>query len=202
MGSLATDTWDRWSDIDMIVVARGGAPAYWALFTRLARHKPVLHHNAFQPRVEPAGANLLGVTFADESVFHLLDLNFLSPSEYGSPADMARFGPVRELYVALDHSTGVVAVPAEPVPPPASGLTTEDPDEMQVWVPLHFTHKAIRRLLRGCEVREELDSNATRLRNVLSAYPDGIPTARGDICPIAHTFLRMTEHLLSAKPTG
>lgn len=84
LGSMARGDWDRWSDIDMLVVTQAGFEQQWQIFDKLRQFKPILHHHAFVS-MEPAGGFIPGIAFENESVFHMLDLNFISLTEYQSP---------------------------------------------------------------------------------------------------------------------
>ncbi len=129
-GSLARGEGDRWSDVDILVVTAGGSTQHWRLFAGLRQRKPILHHYIFTPRVEPVGGNVLGIVFRDESVFHNLDLNFMSSSEFLLPDALERFGYVKELYVADRRHP----VSGKDVPYPEVVI---DPDERRIGLGIH-----------------------------------------------------------------
>ncbi len=193
-GSIGRGACDRWSDVDLLVVCAGGPPAYWRLFEQLREKKPAIHRGKFWPRVEPAGSAILGIVFEDESIFSILDLNFLSPDEFAQEHFRQRFGLLKELYCSdspQDFATeqnlaGRVILDEE-----------EDAVEMEIWAAMHFTNKSIKRYLRDqCPV-ESIQPHANRLREVLGQYP-GYQTARGDIHRVAQSFLDFALTLLHA----
>jgi hypothetical protein len=192
-GSLARGTWDRWSDIDLLVVARGGLPTYRDLFASLCHFKPILYHSPFSPAGNAAGANVLGIVFAGESVFHILDLNFLAPSEYQSAEALARFGVLVDIFVAAH---GAVTPDAEWSGGrlPSEGAVIPESD---LWAPMHFTHKALKKLLRGQGSFAELQSRVEWLGSALNQQPEDTPAPPRNIVPVARTFLSIAQGLLA-----
>jgi predicted nucleotidyltransferase len=99
LGSMARGNWDRWSDIDLLIVTQAGFEQQWQIFDSLRQFKPILHHHPFIS-VEPSGGFVPGIVFEKESVFHILDLNFMTFTEFQSPQALDRFGPIRNLFAA------------------------------------------------------------------------------------------------------
>ena len=142
-GSWSRGQWDRWSDIDILLIVKGEVSHYGRLFTALSEFKPILYHGTLTPYVEPAGGNLLGIVFRDESVFHWLDLNFLTHEDYRVQANLERFGPLREL-----ASTN--ASPNGSLPPavdyPRQMLSADElVVEQSIFSQLFWTRKAVKK---------------------------------------------------------
>jgi hypothetical protein len=189
-GSLAGQRWDRWSDLDLIVVTASHTQ-YRMVFHRLCAHKPVVHHGVFTSCVEPAGGYVLGIVFEGESVFHCLDLNFLTLAEYRALGTLDRFGATRDLYV---NEAGWADEADEP---PQHRVALQHPDEARIYDAIHWTKKSAKKMLRGQDTRHELRACAERLRAVMNDYPDSPLFPGGDICRLAHTYLLIADQLLN-----
>ena len=98
-GSFARGEADRWSDIDLLVVT-ANRMQFWQVFTTLARHRTILWRSRFVPQCDPSGGYVLGIVFEGESVFHNVDLNFMTLAEYHMPDALNRFGTMKEVYAA------------------------------------------------------------------------------------------------------
>ncbi len=187
-GSMARGDWDRWSDIDLLVVtlAEGQFRTVWEA---LHAARPVVHHHPFSA-AEPSGAHALGNVFEGESVFHCLDLNLMTQDDADAPGALARFGPLQELYRATS------ADPADAIDhmPFLQELT---PEEEAISVNMHFTKKNVKRLLRGQDVRAEVQKHAALLRTRMSRHLRDYRVAGGNIGYVAHTYLAIADELLS-----
>jgi predicted nucleotidyltransferase len=193
-GSFARGEPDRWSDIDLIVVTVNRAQ-FWSVFTCIAQSKPILHRSYFTPQVEPSGGRVLGMVFENESVFHNVDLNFMTRNEYASLETLMRFGVMRELYVS---SARLSDADCDVLP----NAELEHPDDRRISVGLHFTKKAIKQVLRGQMVYEELQQRSRYLRDILEDYAYDVATPYGKIGQVAHQYLEMAEQLLLEDKSG
>lgn len=186
-GSLAGADWDRWSDIDMLVVtqARGQFLAVWQA---LHDAKPVLYHYPLS-RAEPSGGHMLGNVFVGESVFHCLDLNLLTVHEYRTPGALDRFGALLEVHLAPD----IPVIEAEAGMDATQALT---PDEDRIATGIHFTKKAIKRALRGYPAHDDLKRCAGQLKAIMQDYPVDYQVVGGNIGKVAQTYLTIADVLL------
>ncbi len=195
-GSLARNTDDRWSDIDLLVVTRSTTDRR-LLYNDLRKHKPMMYHHPFTPYVEPSGGNLLGTVFFDESVFHNLDLNFLSQTEYENSEALKRFGLFQELYVCESGSFGMTKGDSGTQSPTHSYPIDEA--EERIEIALHWTKKAVKKFLRGTGSQEELLKTRSTLKQVLQGFPNGLSLPNGDICQLAYVYINIAEHLLASQ---
>jgi predicted nucleotidyltransferase len=191
-GSFARGSFDQWSDIDMIVVAET-RQQFKAAFDHLDRHKPTLHHSPFVPLTEPCGGYILGNVFADESVFHCLDLNFLTLAEYQSAKALDRFGQLKVLY-ENPHAF----VPAESVDDEILSIP-ETEAEKRISIAQHFTKKAIKKLLRKTGTRDELVQWSNQLKMVRHDHPDGLISVNGDVGWLADRYIEIADFLLEKQ---
>jgi predicted nucleotidyltransferase len=187
-GSLARGEADRWSDLDLIVVTSSRAH-FQPVFARLPQFKPIMHHTPFTLHTDSDAAYVLGIVFTGESVFHCLDLNFLTAAQAQMPGALQRFGVLQTLYTREAEGTVIY----EPVPP----RPAEDPVEKRINEAMHFTKKALKKLLRGKGTREELRPFADHLKSVLDDYPEGIIVPGGSIGLLAHSILDLAEVALA-----
>jgi hypothetical protein len=189
-GSLAGADWDRWSDMDMLVVtqARGQFLAAWQA---LHDAKPVFYHHPLC-RAEPSGGHMLGNVFVGESVFHCLDLNLLSAHEYRTPGALDRFGTLLEVYRAPD--TPVIETDAD-----MDVTQTLTPDEDRIATGIHFTKKAIKQVLRGHPAHGDLKRFAGQLRAIMRDYPVDYRVVGGNIGQVAETYVTIADCLLGDK---
>lgn len=192
-GGMARGDWDRWSDIDLLIVTRSGSGQQWQLFDKLARHKPILHHHPFVS-MEPSGGFVPGIVFEDESVFHILDLNFMSLAECQSPQALARFGKLRELLTAGE---GYLELESENSAWPKS--QTENPDEQRIGAGIHWTKKAIKKILRGSGSIDELTTTSTRLKEIMLDFPEDKLMPGGNICHLARQYIKIANFLLDTS---
>lgn len=192
-GSLARNEWDRWSDVDLIVVTSTQAQ-FEEVFTRFLQWKPILHHSPLTLRAEADGAYILGNVFVDESVFHCLDLNFLSVTQVQLPAALQRFKQLQTLYSAKDTPVDDERELIQSLSPPA-----EDPVEKRINEAFHFTKKTLKKVLRHKATIEELQPFANHLMSVMQDYPADIVVPGGRIGHLAHTYLEMTQALLTGQ---
>jgi predicted nucleotidyltransferase len=188
-GSMARGDWDRWSDIDLLIVTRSGSGQQRQLFDKLARHKPILHHHPFVS-MEPSGGFVPGIVFKYESVFHILDLNFMSLAEYQSPQALARFGKLRELFTAgEDYLEFEGENSAWPKP------QIDDPDEQRIGAGIHWTKKAIKKILRSSGSIDELTTTSTRLKEIMLDFPEDKLMPGGNICHLAREYIKIADFL-------
>lgn len=186
---MARGDWDRWSDVDLLIVTQAGSGQQWQLFNLLRQHKPILHHHPFI-LMEPSGGFMPGIAFEDESVFHFLDLNFMALDEFQSPQSLERFGSLRDLYNFNGN---------RPKKDEHSSYThvAENPDEKRIGMGLHWVRKAIKKTLRGVDNWEELTATSTRLKEIIEDYPEDVLTPGGNICRLTRHYIEIAHYLLS-----
>jgi predicted nucleotidyltransferase len=189
-GSLARDEWDRWSDLDLLIIT-ASADQFWPVFSQLVQLKPVLHHSFFTLRAEGDGAYVLGNVFVDESVFHCLDLNFLSFAQFQERDALHRFGPTRTLYRSDNTPYGFVSDA-----PQAPETLHDDPIEKRINDAMHFMKKALKKVLRQKATDSELRPLVDHLSTILKDYPEDIVVPRGHLGYLAHTYVKIAEALL------
>ncbi len=189
-GSLVGVHWDRWSDIDMLVVTQK-QKQFYEVWEHLHRAKPVLHHHPLSAGL-PSGRHILGNVFIDESVFHCLDLNFLTACEHQQPGVLDRFGSLREIYRTTDSMT----VQDEDVLSQLQELTD---DERRISIGMHFTKKAAKKILRGEPAYDDLKHNSDDLRMIMRNYPADYQVIGGEIGKVAQTYLTIADYLLEKR---
>jgi hypothetical protein len=105
---------------------------------------------------------------------------------------LQRFGQLRtlydkvELYVADERDRGLPA-----------GILLDDPVEKRINEAMHFTKKALKKVLRQQATRDELRPFVDHLTSVMRDYPADIRVPGGQIGYVAHTYLDMAEALLA-----
>ena len=186
-GSLVGDGWDRWSDIDMIIVTQCQSQ-FWDVWTTLNAEKPILHHHPLS-RAEPSGVHILGNVFVDEAIFHCLDLNFFTMVEWEKPETSDRFGAMRELY----HDVTVRKTSHDNKTCVTQELTL---DEQQISIHIHFTKKAIKRILRRQENFTDLQKHTNQLKVIMQNYAFDYQVTGGNIGSVAKTYLSIADYLL------
>ena len=187
-GSMARGDWDRWSDIDLLIVTQAGSEQQWQIFNNLDQFKPILHHHAFI-LIEPSAGFVPGVVFENESVFHMLDLNFISLTEYKSPQALERFGKLRELFTSDENQ-----LEKGEVFPHIPDL--ESPDEQRIGAGIHWTKKVAKKILRGSGYIDELAVTTTRLKEIMLDFPEDKPMPGGNICYLARQYIKIADFLL------
>jgi predicted nucleotidyltransferase len=190
-GSLARQEWDRWSDLDVLVITTAQRE-FKPVFAQLSQCKPILHHSFFTLRPNMDGAYVLGNVFVDESVFHCVDLNFLSVAQAQVPDALLRFGPLLLLY---SHEPLIVHSDVEL----SSGFHTEDPTEKRINDAMHFTKKALKKVLRRQGSADDLQARVDYLTTILQDYPGDIVTPGGRIGQLAQTFIDMATLALTDR---
>ena len=193
-GSIARHEQDRWSDLDMIVVTNRRQD-FGIVYEALRQHKPIVHHNPLTPQVAPCGGHLLGVVFADESVFHNLDLNFLSMTDYQSTNALQRFGQIKNVYTAKEDPEAL-----------AKELITisrlaEHPDEIRIGNALHWTKKAVKKVLRQRGTLVDVKACNDSLKQVMNDYPEDVILPNGNISRVAKSYIEIADLLLN-RPQG
>lgn len=189
-GSLARGDSDRWSDVDMLVVTAHRA-GFRATFDHLCQHKTVRYHAPFTPQVDPCGGRVLGIVFEDESVFHCLDLNFLTAAEYRSAGALDRFGALRQLYHTPDTNTKTDGDESDDL-----AGEIEAPLETQISTAIHFTKKNIKKILRGGDAADDLRTWSERLQ---AAIQDIDVEPRPGILFLARRYLAMAEAIITGQ---
>jgi hypothetical protein len=139
--------------------------------------------------MEPSGGFIPGIVFEDESLFHILDLNFISLAEYQSPQAWERFGMLRELYSSPEDHLESNAVSSQKP-------EIENPDERHIGAGIHWTKKAIKKVLRGSGNSDELAATSTRLKKIMLDYPEDIRTPGGNIYLLARRYIEIADFLL------
>jgi hypothetical protein len=134
------------------------------------------------------GANALSLTFADESPFQCLDLNFIARADYAPPAALAWLAPVRTCYVA--PPSGVAAAGD------AYGLDELDAREMAIEGGCFWTRRAAKGLLRGTSGRDLLKRRQGELAAALRGMPEDCSVAGGNVCRVGRIWLAMAAGLL------
>lgn len=191
-GSHTRGDWDRWSDIDLLLITSGGFTQQWHLFNVLKQGKSILHHHTFTPHVDPYGSNVLGIVFTNESVFHNLDLNFMSAVEFESSENIRRFGQSKQLYFSETYKAQVVFDEDEQIPNFEVNL-----EERKIGNRIHWTKKAIKHTLRQHDGYPELRRQLLLLDEIMKNYPEGKPMLGGDICRLARIYLEIGTLLLA-----
>jgi hypothetical protein len=187
-GSLVQGTADRWSDLDMVVVtARRGDSR--AALAALNAHKPFLHHAPVRKSEKHPGANALSITFADESPFHCLDLNFIALADYATPNAIAWLEPVRDCYVAPTRRIAAEAGDGYP-------FDELDALEMAIDGACFWTRRAAKGLLRGKSGRDLLARRHGELGAALRGTPDDGAMAGGNVCRVGRVWLAIAAVLL------
>jgi len=187
-GSLARRDADRWSDLDMLVVTQRSCQ-FRAAFDHLRRHTTILHHNPFTLNTETAGGHVLGIIWAGESVFHCLDLNFLTMDDLKSAESLRRFGEIS----VLIQSDGISDSP----PYETVNADAENADNTRIYGGgIHFTKKAIKKLIRQRGTPEEVRQRLEILKTIMHDYPADFMVPSGAIGQLAHTYIAIAEHLL------
>jgi predicted nucleotidyltransferase len=194
-GSLARGEQDRWSDIDIIVVTVSSTQ-FWPLFTDLCQIRPVLYRDVFTHDYGVLGSHILGIVFAGESVFHCLDLNFLTQAEYDSPHCLDRFGATRHLYESTKWDSTDEWDTAQQLE-----REKDNPDARRIAAAVHWTKKAIKKVLRGQAHIDEVRATSAQLTAALADSPTRIPWAGGDLCAWARTYSHIAERLMAMSGT-
>ena len=189
-GSMARGDWDRWSDIDLLIVTQSGPGQQWQLFNKLTQNKPILHRHPFIA-MEPSGGFVPGIVFEDESVFHMLDLNFISLAEYRSFQALERFGELRELFIAGEDHLELESENSTSFKPEIA-----NPDEQRIGAGIHWTKKAIKNSLRGSGNIDELAITTQRLKEIMLDFPEDKPVPGGNICCLAQQYIEIADFLL------
>lgn len=136
------------------------------------------------------GGYLLGVLFMGGSVFHNLDLNFMTIEQHTISENLERFGKLELHYQNSEKTIQLTA---------SVNSQNDDlsitPYEQQLEYAIHWTKKAIKKVLRGQSTVEELHQTSTKLSQLLS-IPNAQWSERGDVCKVANVFLEIAEELL------
>lgn len=193
-GSLASDTADRWSDIDMLVGCDQLDSTQWLAADAIRSAKPVLYYRRLSDRdvEQPSGK----FWFESESPFHRIDIIFNTLDDYQSYlSEQARRGydiVLREIYRSdtANQSTSALSDTRSPTP--------IDPAEQEagLWIArLADRNKAY---IRGRRPIEDLVSASDSLRNHLRNLPPEIVIAGGDIRSLAQRLLDISDQLVHA----
>ncbi|MCP5094890.1 MAG: nucleotidyltransferase domain-containing protein [Chloroflexi bacterium] len=188
-GSFARADWDAWSDIDLLLIASRN-PTMSELLDNLSSFQILMHRSNFAAQVQPAGGFLLGVLFDGESIFHNLDLNFMTMTQHSTFQNLERFGKLELLYENTEKAI-----------PSTFDVERQYDDyslvqhEQQLEYAIHWTKKAVKRVLRGDTETEELHQTSANLGQLLST-PNEQWSARGDVCKVAQTFFNIAKELL------
>lgn len=188
-GSFARDAWDSWSDIDLLLITTRN-PTLRELIDNLSSYRPIAYRSNFATQLDPAGGYLLGVFFEGSSVFHNLDLNFMTIDDHITSQHLSRFGKLELLYQNAERTLEFATPP-----------NSQDDDipltdyEQQVEYGIHWVKKAAKGVLRG---RTEIDVllQASIKLDQLLALPYDQRSERGDVCAIGNAFLEISEDLL------
>lgn len=192
-GSLAADLADRWSEVDLIVVT-----AYMGdqlpVFARLRGTLAVVYHRPFMRDTHVPGAYVSAMLLAGESPFHLVNLHFLSLAERANPSALERYRGLRQLHRMLTVPWPPVPTTYDPVPNEA-----ETVDEARVYAATNTLRRMLRQVLRRQVAPADLGVPVAALRGLLADYPDGLPTAHGDVCAVAARYLDMAALAMKAE---
>ena len=190
IGSLARGDWDRWSDVDLLLVVDTIPGDCYGLFAGFLREFPLVHHGFLASDPSGKTACVLGNAFQDESPFHVLDLNFVSAQEFDPATVRERFGAMKEAPAATVRGAKEARCRGNPTAP-----WTED--EQRVWSAMHWVHKNVKKRHRGQASLEAVAKATGDLRTTLAAYPGGVRTPNGSITSVAAAFLPYADDLLS-----
>lgn len=188
-GSLVRADWDSWSDIDLLLITSRN-PTLKELLATLSSYRSLLHRSNFAIQEQPVGGYLLGVLFMGSSVFHNLDLNFMTIKQHTVPQNLEKFGKLELLYQNVEKPIQTM--------PNVNGQNDDlllTPHEQEIEYAIHWTKKAIKKVLRGQSSVEELYQTSTKLNQLLST-PNELWSERGDVCKVANAFLEIAGELL------
>lgn len=193
-GSQARGTWDRWSDLDLLLVT-AGEEDYRGVLTALCAYKPIIYHAPVRSSADHPGRHVIGIVFEDESVFHTLDLNFMPVAVYGQAGARAwfdTFGPAIDYYVAQESE--------EPIATPASSAVDPDPDpqEQALEAANWWLKRTLRRVLRTGQGHDELTRHVQAVQTAMLGLPTSCAMPGGDPCHLAHIYLVFADRLLSS----
>lgn len=189
LGSLARDEADRFSDIDLLAITQT-RPQFRAAFDALRSVHATIYHAPFTPD-DSTGGHALGCIFEGESIFHSLDLYFMTTGEQRAYQALDRFGDTRSVYERDGFETtitGELTVTGDP---------TSD-DEQTILAAMQPVREAIKARLRGDQNHAVLRQHATRLYMTMQAFPADMRTANGEIGRIAKTYVKIVRKLLKA----
>ncbi len=197
-GSVAREAADRWSDMDLLVVTTA-VPNPPALLHALNRYLPVLHHAPARPSQDHPGGHMIGTVFQQESVFHALDLNFVSLNDCYSWDAYRWFGPLRDASGAADVGTATPADGSVQHRPSKDLITwpVRDPDELQINEAMFQLRRAIKKVLRKQSDLAHLVAKYNRLTEATANLPENCVYPDGNICQLAYIFRELAAYLLT-----
>ena len=181
-GSLARGDWDRWSDIDLLLIVQNHADVL-TLYEVIKQEKQILYNHPLT-LAEPYGVHCLGTIFEDESVFTCVDFNFLSMADARQPDALSRFAQVEILYNRLSNETeqNNTVYPQQELTPRHAEIATA----------IHFLKKAIKQSLRGNHDSITTIRRKETLATIMRKYADDY----GNIGEIASRYLDIAQALL------
>jgi hypothetical protein len=189
-GSFASDTTDRWSDIDMLVGCEHLSTTQWLAADAIRSTKPVLYYRKFTNGEQPSGK----YWFEDESPFHRIDISFHTLSDYqnylGSQVRDGHDMTLREIYSSdpLAEPTTVRSDTRLPL--------IIDPTEQDAGLWIARLADRSKACIRGRRPVEDLVSASDNLRRVLASLPSEISIAGGDIHSLAQRLLDISQQLI------
>ncbi|GEM_PF-3271137 len=191
-GSLQSNQWDRWSDIDLIAITESQSDFY-ELRTDLNHWKLIRHHHPLLP-ANPNGHHLLGIIFQDESVFHCVDLNLFTYQEIKKTETLERFGNIQ-----LEYKTSQLV----PTKPKQTMFTTQvlTVDEKRISTAIHFTKKNIKHVMRQRDAYDDLLKWSKNLHSIMINYSENYHVTGGNIGWVAHRYLEIADYLLNNQTT-
>lgn len=189
-GSLATNTADAFSDVDMLIVCDDLPVAAWAAARALRLAKPVQFYRMFSSDDQPAGR----YWFADESPLTRLDISFHSESAYQQLLATGQYlgYPLhtRELYTNPAPTTR----PTDIAPTPLSITDLET----QFGESIYRIVRAIKNTLRHQPFHYPLPDCIAWLKDAVTRTPDN-HFAGGDGHALARACLQLARTIIPTE---
>jgi predicted nucleotidyltransferase len=190
-GSLAAGTADRWSDVDMLVACDDVETSQWTAAAAIRAAKSVLFYRMFSTAAQPSGR----YWFDGESVFHKLDVSFITPEEYAehfrAPSRLGYPVTLREIH-RNDAPRGAMSHAA-----PYVCQITERETLIGTWIV--YAENTIRATLRGQQPRRSLFEVSENLAQSLEGISRDACMAGGAIGGVAYPVLDIARHLAGSS---
>tara|TARA_Y100000589_G_scaffold226758_1_gene214272 strand:+ start:2177 stop:2872 length:696 start_codon:yes stop_codon:yes gene_type:complete len=186
-GSLADDSWDAYSDVDLLVVTDCLDTCAWQVADAIGQCKPVQFYRMFSSDRQPAGR----YWFADESPLTRLDISFHSSQTFAQLQDSGRYmdHPVawRLLYQRDNGSTLVTTEQSRPI-----ALQSITADETHLGERIYRMVRAIKNDLRQQSFRYSLEDCINWLNEAIT-QTQAITLIGGDGHALARACLVMAR---------
>lgn len=188
-GSIPEDRFDKYSDIDFLIITKDDSTDAGDLYHHLIQYKPVLCRGPFGRDARPCGNYVLGIVFSDESIFHKLDLNCLTVNEFKNSSNLERFGfiqkvlPSKKVILQKKNTSSFNVIE----------LTDK---EFEFNEYLFFINKAIKLFFRGKGKVENVRKRSELLQHALDSmvFPKRLEV--GDMKQLAYEYLDVSQTVL------